>query len=169
MPRDPFVQLILDNIQPHHGRGGWHGGPTPVGAVRGVKARQARWIPSRGRKSIWDLTLHVAYWNYAVRRRLEEALGEKETGACFPRTPSNWARLPDNPDDRAWREDCALMRLEHQRLLDTIARIPRHRYASRLRSGKRWTLGELILGIAIHDAYHAGQIQMLKRMWAGAK
>jgi len=31
--------------------------------------------------------------------------------------------------------------------------------------GKRWTFGELILGIAAHDAYHTGQIQLLKRLW----
>jgi hypothetical protein len=31
--------------------------------------------------------------------------------------------------------------------------------------GKRWTYGELALGIAAHDAYHTGQIQLLKRLW----
>jgi hypothetical protein len=29
---------------------------------------------------------------------------------------------------------------------------------------KRWTYGDLILGITVHDAYHAGQIQLLKRL-----
>ena len=31
---------------------------------------------------------------------------------------------------------------------------------------ERWTWGDLILGITLHDAYHAGQIQMLKRLWS---
>ena len=31
--------------------------------------------------------------------------------------------------------------------------------------GRRWTYGELVLGIAAHDAYHTGQIQLLKRLW----
>jgi len=31
-------------------------------------------------------------------------------------------------------------------------------------SQKRWTYGDTILGITVHDAYHAGQIQLLKRM-----
>ena len=167
MPRDPLVQLMLDNVQPSGGRGGWHGGPTPVSAVRGVKANQARWTPSRGRKNIWQLVLHVAYWNYAVRRQLERALGDDRSAPRFPRAPANWARLPTIPNERAWKDDCALMRDEHQRLLDTIARVPRRRYTQRLQHGKRWSLGDLIVGIALHDAYHAGQIQMLKRMWAG--
>jgi len=43
--------------------------------------------------------------------------------------------------------------------------VPVGRYGEPLPAGKGWTLGELILGIAQHDAYHTGQIQMLKRLW----
>jgi len=32
--------------------------------------------------------------------------------------------------------------------------------------GGRWTVLETIRGAAAHDAYHAGQIQLLKRMAA---
>lgn len=32
-------------------------------------------------------------------------------------------------------------------------------------TSRRWTYGELILGIAMHDAYHTGQIQLVKRLW----
>jgi len=43
------------------------------------------------------------------------------------------------------------------------------RYGRKPPRGKRWTLGELIVGIAQHDAYHAGQIQMLKRLYDVAR
>ena len=36
------------------GRRSWHGGPTPVGAVRGVSAVQAAWRPTPRRKSVWE-------------------------------------------------------------------------------------------------------------------
>jgi len=29
-------------------------------------------------------------------------------------------------------------------------------------------IGELIVGIAQHDAYHTGQIQLVKRLWQAA-
>jgi uncharacterized damage-inducible protein DinB len=29
---------------------------------------------------------------------------------------------------------------------------------------RKWTYGELIIGVAAHDAYHTGQIQLLKRL-----
>lgn len=66
---DPIARLLLENIQPRSRRGSWHGGPTAVGALRGVRAEQAAWTPTPGRKSIWALALHIAYWNSAVRRR----------------------------------------------------------------------------------------------------
>ena len=158
---DPIQTLLLENIQPRTSRGGWHGGPTPLGTVRGVSAAQAIWTPARGRKSIWALTLHVAYWKYAVRRRLEGG-----TAPRFPRTPANWPDVPSRADDEAWAADVALLKGEHARLLDAVAAVPVRRYGEALPGGKRWTKGELIVGIAQHDAYHAGQIQMLKRWWA---
>jgi uncharacterized damage-inducible protein DinB len=158
--RDPLATLLLENIQPRPGRGAWHGGPTSIGALRGVSASQAAWAPAPGRKSIWQLALHIAYWNYAVRRRLES-----DGGPRFPRSPANWPRVPERADARSWAEDVALLRVEHERLAATIATIPVSRYRTALPGGKRWTIGELIVGIAQHDAYHTGQIQMLKRLW----
>ncbi len=35
--------------------------------------------------------------------------------------------------------------------------------------GRRWTYGQLLLGIAAHDAYHTGQIQLMKRLWEERK
>lgn len=161
---ESIVRLLVENVQPRPGRGGWHGGPTPLGALRGVTPDQAVWTPAPGRKSIWQLALHIAYWNYAVRRRLEGG-----TAPRFPRSPANWPRLPDVPDAVAWRADVALLKEEHERLVEVIAAVPLARYGERMPGGKRWTVAELIVGIAQHDAYHTGQIQMLKRIWAATR
>jgi uncharacterized damage-inducible protein DinB len=157
---DSIATLLLENIQPRPGRGSWHGGPTPVGALRGVSAEQAAWTPAPGRKSIWQLALHIAYWKYAVRRRIEGGADSR-----FPRAPANWPRLPKPADERAWRQDVALLKQEHERLVSVISAVPPSRYGVAMPGGKRWTLGEMILGIAQHDAYHTGQIQLLKRLW----
>lgn len=162
---DDLKTLLVENIQPRPRRSGWHGGPTPVGAVRGVSAAEAAWRPAPGRKSIWELALHIAYWKYAVRQRLQERLEGRREDARFPRSPANWPRVPDVPDEKAWAADVALLKAEHERLLATVASVPLGRYGETVNSGKRWTIGEMVVGIAQHDAYHAGQIQMLKRLW----
>lgn len=155
------ASLILENVQPRPGRGSWHGGPTAVGALRGVLAEQAAWTPAPGRKSIWQLALHIAYWKYAVRRRLE---GGSESR--FARTPANWPRVPSPPDARAWSQDVALLKREHELLVEVVAGVPLSKYGVQIPHGKRWSMGEMILGIAQHDAYHTGQIQLLKRLWS---
>ena len=161
---DPLVQLLLENIQPRSGREAWHGGPTPVTALRGVSVEEASWHPAPGRKSIWQLTLHIAYWKSTARRRLSSGLGDGEMP--FPRTPANWPRVLTAADGALWRADVALLKAEHARLLAIVATVPISRYGATLAGGKRWTVGETILGIAQHDAYHAGQILLLKRWWS---
>jgi hypothetical protein len=158
------TSVLLEALHPQRGRMGWHGGPTPLAAIRGVHAELAAWAPAPGRKSIWQLALHVAYWKYAVSRRL--AGGQR---GSFPRRPANWPRVPGPPEAAAWIADCALLAEAHRRLLATVARVPRKSYGTPVRGSRRWTKGEMIVGIALHDAYHAGQIQMLKRLWAASR
>lgn len=157
---DAAITLLVEAIQPRSGRQGWHGGPTPVGALRGVTAQQASWTPTPRRKSIWALTLHIAYWKYGVRRLLEGS----ERGA-FPRRPSNFPRLPPQLDDRSWAADVALLRSEHERLVRAASAVDARLLSRRPPTSRRWTYGELVIGIAMHDAYHTGQIQILKRLW----
>jgi hypothetical protein len=159
MARAPMA-LLVEAIQPRPGRQGWHGGPTPLGALRGVTAAQAAWKPGARRKSIWTLALHIAYWKYAVRRLLEGSRrGE------FPRGPSNWPEPPARPDERSWAADVALLRAEHERLITAASAVDPALLSRRPPTSRRWNSGELIVGIAVHDAYHTGQSQLLKRLW----
>lgn len=154
------LSLLVEAIQPAGGHGGWHGGPTPLGALRGVKADQAIWSPTPRRKSIWALALHITYWKYAVRRLIES--GPRGT---FPRGPSNWPSPPERPDPRSWMADVSLLRAEHERLVEAASAVRPELLSRRPSGARRWTYGELLTGIAAHDAYHTGQIQLMKRLW----
>ena len=154
------MDLLLWNLQPPAGRRNWHGGPGPVGALRGVTAVEAAWRATPRRKSIWELALHIAYWKYTIRRHLG---GGKLLR--FPRSPSNFPALPDPADEPAWSADVALLRAEHELLVEAVRALPERRLRERPAERRRWTYGELVLGIAAHDAYHTGQIQLLKRLW----
>lgn len=154
------MDLLRWNLQPAAGRRNWHGGPTPLGALRGVGAVEAAWRPTPRRKSVWELALHIAYWKYTVRRHLTG-----EPLPHFPRSPSNFPAMPDPADEGAWARDVALLRGEHERLVEAVEALPARRLADRPAERRRWTYGELVLGIAAHDAYHTGQIQLLKRLW----
>jgi hypothetical protein len=158
------LDLLAWNLQPPPGLRNWHGGPSPVTALRGVTAEQAAWRPAPRRKSIWALALHIAYWKYTVRRHLEDGPIPR-----FPRNPSNWPVPSAKAGDAAWSSDVALLRDEHNRLVSAAQRVSLEDLDRIPPAGRRWTYGQLLLGIAAHDAYHTGQIQLMKKLWAERK
>jgi hypothetical protein len=147
------IQLLLDGIDEAFGKKAWHG-PNLRGSIRGLMAREAAWRPSPRRHNIWEIVVHAAYWKYAVRRRI---LGEKR--GSFPLKGSNWFPRPFSADDKAWREDVALLVAEHEKMRAAVTRL-----AEAKPSAGSSTLVRLVQGIAFHDVYHAGQIQLLKRL-----
>jgi uncharacterized damage-inducible protein DinB len=158
------LELLSWNLQPGPGQKNWHGGPSPVAALRGVEAEQAIWRPGARRKSIWALALHIAYWKYTALRHLESS-----TIPRFPRSPSNWPTPPGTPDKATWIRDVGLLKEQHERLVAAVAKVPVTALGRIPPAGRRWTYGQLILGIAAHDAYHTGQIQLMKKLWQERK
>ena len=154
---DPRTALLLRFLDQAFDRRAWHG-TTLAGCVRGLLADDALWRPGPRRHCIWDLVLHTAYWKYVTRRRLT---GSKR--GAFPRARSNWPRLPRVPTEAAWEADVALLAEQHALLREVVAAFPAARLERKPR-GASWTYAEQIAGVAAHDLYHAGQIQLLKRL-----
>jgi hypothetical protein len=118
----------------------------------------ALWRPAPGRHNIWELAVHAAYWKYAVRRRLAG-----DAAGSFARKPSNWPAVPATPDARAWKQDIRLLEGEHRLLRQVVQAMSPATLDGRSPQGV-WTNCEEIHGIAAHDLYHTGQIQLIKRL-----
>lgn len=152
-----LIALLLRVFDQAYDKKSWHG-TTLRGSLRGLTAEEALWRPGQGRHNIWELALHTAYWKYAVRRRLAgEAIGS------FERTPSNWPEIPTPNDTRAWKRDVAFLDAEHRQLRAVIADLGPSALQERSPKGV-WTNAEEIHGVAAHDLYHTGQIQLIKRL-----
>jgi len=156
------IALLTRLLDESYKRSAWQG-PNLKGALRGVKAGQAAWRPAEGRHNIWELVVHAAYWKYAVWRML---VGEKR--GAFPEKGSNWFARPASPTERAWREDLARLDEIHRRLRAAVAGLSRASLSTKPRGSKRRT-DTLVYGVASHDVYHTGQIQILKRLWKDRK
>jgi hypothetical protein len=159
MPADPRRRVLLDLLGQGYDQRAWHG-TNLVGALRGVTAAQALWRPKPGRHNIWELAVHCAYWKYAVRRRLT---GEPEGG--FELAGSNWIPRSGPTSEKAWKADRALLAREHKALVAVVKAFEAGRLDRRLGRGP-FSSAETIAGAAAHDLYHAGQIQLLKRLRA---
>lgn len=131
----------------------WHG-PNLRAAVRRLSVEEAAW--RAGAHCIAEIAVHCAYWKYAVRRRLT---GEKR--GSFPWKGSNWFPLPQPFDGAAWRTCLDLLVEQHVALRAAVESLSAARMAAPVAAGKprAW---RLIHGAALHDVYHAGQIQVIK-------
>jgi uncharacterized damage-inducible protein DinB len=155
MPADPRIRQLLAIIDQAYDRASWHG-PNLRGSIRGVSPAVAARRPFRGRHNIWEIVVHAAYWKYVVTRRLTAA-----PRGSFPLKGSNW--FPRDGGTRAaWLADLDLLARAHAALRQTVARLPARTLDSKA-SGTVTRL-DLIAGVAAHDIYHAGQIQLLKKL-----
>jgi uncharacterized damage-inducible protein DinB len=158
MPRRPGSDLaqLLFLIDTAYDRVSWHG-PNLRGSLRGLTPPQAAWRPAPGRHNIWELVVHAAYWKYAAWRRLT---GAKQ--GSFPLEGSNWLPRPGGAA-RELRADLELLEAMHRTLRDAVAALDPGMLDRRPPKGTV-TARALVTGVAAHDLYHAGQIQLLKRL-----
>lgn len=158
----PEVAQLVAILDQAYNTTSWHG-TNLRGSLRRVTPAQAAWRPSPQRHNIWEIAVHAAYWKYAAARRF--------TGGArgsFPLKGSNWFRRPPagtdgTPSAKAWKADLELLEATHATLRDNVVRLTVKDLA-RTPPGKKVSNFALLSGIAAHDLYHAGQIQLLKRL-----
>ena len=151
------LQQLLFLIDTAYDRVSWHG-PNLRGSLRGMTPALAAWRPAAGRHNIWELIVHAAYWKYVAWRQL--------TGAkrgSFPLAGSNFVQRPVTKTARALRDDLALLDEMH-RVLRGAAVAVRPTDLDKESAQRGVTKRALLTGVAAHDLYHAGQIQLLKRL-----
>jgi hypothetical protein len=149
--------MLLATLDEAYDKRSWHG-TNLRGSIRGMSRATARWRPAADRHNVWELVVHAAYWKYAVRRRLT---GEQR--GSFALKGSNFWPRPEEDSDAAWKRDVALLASEHRALRAAVTTMP-HRQLAHFVPGSAFTYAGLIRGAAAHDLYHAGQIQLLKRL-----
>jgi hypothetical protein len=154
------AQLILRLLDQAYDRKSWHG-PNLRGVLRGVDAETAVWRPAPGRHNIAELAVHAAYWKYSVLRRLVDL-----PKGSFPLEGSNWFTRDAGLAPQDWKRDLALLGDMHRKLRAAAERAS-DEALGRIPPGSKTKLVDLLLGVAAHDLYHAGQIQLIKRMRTG--
>lgn len=151
------VNLIVRLIDQAYDHKAWHG-PTLRDALSGVGAEAAAWRPGADRHNIWELTVHAAYWKYVVMGKLPGS--EKRPFALDGR---DWFERPEEASEAAWERDLQLLEDTHQQLRRAVSEVPEDEL-DRPPEGSELVLTDFLLGVASHDLYHAGQIQLIKRL-----
>jgi uncharacterized damage-inducible protein DinB len=147
------VDRILDELRrTYHGKA-WHGPPVQ-NVLSSISAAQAFERPLPAAHSIWELVLHMTTWRNCVRRSLEgehvRVRAEVDWPPVLHNSESAWRAVLEASD----REHESLMRCVRHLREDELDRPPRRRGQSAYR---------LLHGIMLHDTYHTGQMQILKK------
>lgn len=146
---------ILDEGYCHGGPGAWYGSDLRA-ALADVTPAIAFRRPASGRHNIAEVALHHAYWAGQITARL--AGGEP---SAFPLVgKEDWFDL-DDESKLSWAAITALVDASQQRLSRTVGEIASGARVSPLSEAEQF---DLVLGITGHAAYHAGQIQLIKKL-----
>jgi uncharacterized damage-inducible protein DinB len=141
-----------------HGYDGqpWYG--TALGKLlAGVTAQQAAARPIAGAHNIWEEVLHAIAWRQVACR----LLGGETVAELSDR--ENWPDLPGG-DAAAWQQTLdELARTQHD-LLAALEGLTDDRLQEKASYGKPFSIYVLLHGIIHHDAYHAGQIALLRNL-----
>lgn len=135
----------------------WHG-PALQQTLAGCTHGDAERRLAAGRNTIHELVLHTAYGKHILRSRLTNEHRR------FPRplARSWWPRIVDSGPD-GWLSDLGVLGTTHADLIATLGTMSSAKLA-RKRTGKRHTLAEELLGLVLHDIYHAGQIALIRKV-----
>lgn len=139
-----------------YGPGAWYGSDMRA-AIADVGPATAFLRPGEGRRSIAEIALHHAYWAGEIDRKLAGGPARP-----FPLEGEDWFDLADG-SRLSWAAVQATVEAAQDRLSKTVAEIGAGRSESPLSEAERF---DLVLGITGHAAYHAGQIQLVKK-WLG--
>ncbi|MGC5772277.1 DinB family protein [Paenibacillus pabuli] len=128
-------------------------------ALEGLTAEQAAWVPSSGGLSIWQLVNHMYYYNHRLLSRMQ---GRTPSEAPAENNESTFGNSGDPSDTDGWS---TLMHNTIQlagQFREQIASLEESDLeAPYMDSDAKWA-HELARWV-LHDAYHAGQIVLLRR------
>lgn len=141
-------------VQEGYGNGAWHG-PDLRSALADVTADLAFWRPGSGRHNIAEIAVHHAYYARSVRERLTGREAES-----FVLEGDDWFAIP-NESTLSWSRILDLVAIQQEKLESTIADLGAGRARPADSEVKPF---DLVLGITCHAVYHAGQIQLIKRL-----
>jgi DinB superfamily len=159
-PTDPRV-FLADQLRRVHSGSAWHG-PSLREALGGVTAAMATTKVLPSAHSIYALAHHVAAWADEVLQRLHGRAAQQPDDGDFPDPAAA-------VDDLAWTRLLARLDAVHAKVIEAVLALDPsllERKAGDEDSpplGTGHTFQGMINGLVQHDAYHAGQILLLKR------
>jgi uncharacterized damage-inducible protein DinB len=156
------VLFLREQLRKGYSDDPWHG-PDTTSLLADLTAEEAAAHPVAGAHSVWEIVLHMTAWQNEVRRRL---------GGKQPDLPEegDWPE-PGETSAAAWRRDQKRLGEsldELLRALDGLTEADLERAGGSLSDrdpalGTGATYRGMVNGLVQHNAYHSGQLALLRK------
>src|SRR5271166_5248761 len=136
-----------------NGDAAWHGYPIWQ-ILEGISAKAAAHRPLADVHTIWEIVLHMIFWEGVAARRLAGQRAGLDEALNFPAMPP--------ATEANWHKTLEQFRASNQELRESLAKLDPARLDDLTAAGKR-TFYDEAHGVIQHNVYHAGQIALLKK------
>jgi len=151
-----LVDLIKFQLDSTYDQDGWY--PPMKAALAGVTAEQASWRPAgEAANTIWETLNHLIYYKERV---LERANGGSPVFPYKDNTETFEAGKAAG-DEAAWQAALARLDAIHQGFKTFLATQTDEQVTAPLGNG---TIAQTLANILLHDAYHTGQVVMVRKL-----
>jgi uncharacterized damage-inducible protein DinB len=150
------AERIADQARKMFDGGAWHG-PAVLEVLADVDARLAASHPIAGAHSIWELVLHLTACQEILLRRIR--------GGAAGKAEDFWTAVVDT-SEAAWAETMGMLKRQETELQQAIAAFPDERLDALL-TAEGSSAYNNFHGYVQHNAYHVGQIALLKKVSRG--
>lgn len=127
-------------------------------AIDGLNFEQAAWKPSDDVNCIWETLSHITYYNYAYLQRFKGLHYEYDV------SNNDQTFSTGEYDEAHWQTDVARFDVVMKEWRDLLAAADDAKFGQPVSDENPASWAELIANVNAHNAYHAGQIMLLRKM-----
>ncbi len=147
------IEFLVDQLKRAYEGEAWHG-PSLMEALSGVNAAVAAARPLPKAHNIWQLVLHVANWNEVFLKRMN--------GGALQLSPEEDFPTVTDTGEAAWKAALEKLNKSHKNLEQAVSKASPS-FLERCVPGKDYNFRFMLHGVVQHEAYHGGQISILKK------
>ncbi|HET8547581.1 MAG TPA: DinB family protein [Bryobacteraceae bacterium] len=149
------MQALLTDVERSVVGGSWHG-PSLTEAIAGLTAAQASARPIPGAHTVWEIVAHAIGWIQEVVHRFAGNMHAEPAQGDWP--------APAEPSAEAWTALQNALMAALVALRFELTAFPAERLDEHIAEGRADTFRQNLSGLAQHNAYHAGQIMLLRKL-----
>ncbi len=148
------VERIIDQYDRVIGGSAWHGDPVWK-ILDGVSAARAAAREVEAAHTIWELVMHMIYWETMAAQRMSNLPSDYSKSLNFPAMPA--------PTQANWRKTLKEFRASNRNFRKAISRLDSAQLDKKMPRDRRKSFYVEAQGLIQHHVYHAGQIAILKK------